>query len=54
MENEENAGLRHAVSPFDPYVVDSYLPFKTHGFIKDQGQLYADMKKRRYAIDLMI
>ncbi|KAM6227505.1 rho guanine nucleotide exchange factor 28 isoform 5-T6 [Spheniscus humboldti] len=51
MENGENAGLRHAVSPSDPYVVDSYLPFKTHGFIKDQGQLYADMKKRSSSLD---
>ncbi|KAF1476303.1 Rho guanine nucleotide exchange factor 28, partial [Pygoscelis antarcticus] len=51
MENGENAGLRHAVSPSDPYVADSYLPFKTQGFIKDQGQLYADMKKRSSSLD---
>ncbi|XP_076219498.1 rho guanine nucleotide exchange factor 28 isoform X5 [Aptenodytes patagonicus] len=51
MENGENAGLRHAVSPSDPYVADSYLPFKTHGFIKDRGQLYADIKKRSSSLD---
>ncbi|KAM6104741.1 LOW QUALITY PROTEIN: rho guanine nucleotide exchange factor 28 [Pterocles gutturalis] len=47
----ENASLRHTVSPSDPYGADSYLPFKTHGFIKDRGQLYADMKKRSSSLD---
>lgn len=54
VKNGENAGLIHTVSPSDPYGADSYLPFKSHGFIKDRGQLYADVKKRRYGIDLMI
>uniref|UniRef100_A0A8C3PKB1 Rho guanine nucleotide exchange factor 28 n=1 Tax=Calidris pygmaea TaxID=425635 RepID=A0A8C3PKB1_9CHAR len=53
VKNGENAGLRHAVSPSDLEGADSYLPFKTHGFIKDRGQLNADMKKKRYGIDLM-
>ncbi|XP_010172605.2 rho guanine nucleotide exchange factor 28, partial [Antrostomus carolinensis] len=49
--NGENAGLKHTVSPSDPYGADPYLPFKTHGFIKDRGQLYADMKKRSSSLD---
>lgn len=53
VKKEENAGPRHTISPSHLYVIDSYLPFKTHGFIKDRGQLYADMKRRRYEIDLM-
>ncbi|XP_010280590.1 PREDICTED: rho guanine nucleotide exchange factor 28, partial [Phaethon lepturus] len=51
MKNGENAGLRHTVSPSDLYGADSYLPFKTHGFIKDRGQLYADVKKRSSSLD---
>ncbi|NXE23809.1 ARG28 factor, partial [Ardeotis kori] len=51
MKNGENAGLRHTVSPSDPYGADSYLPFKTHGFTKDWGQLYADVKKRSSSLD---
>ncbi|XP_075382702.1 rho guanine nucleotide exchange factor 28 isoform X2 [Mycteria americana] len=51
MKNGENAGLRHTVSPSDTYEADSYLPFKTHGFIKDRGQLYADMKKKSSSLD---
>ncbi|NXQ91608.1 ARG28 factor, partial [Nyctibius grandis] len=51
VKNGENAGLRHTVSPPDLYGADSYLPFKTHGFIKDRGQLYADMKKRSSSLD---
>ncbi|KAM6035524.1 rho guanine nucleotide exchange factor 28 isoform 3-T4 [Theristicus caerulescens] len=51
MKNGENAGLRHTVTPSDPRGADSYLPFKTHGFIKDRGQLYADMKKRSSSLD---
>ncbi|XP_010193174.1 PREDICTED: rho guanine nucleotide exchange factor 28, partial [Mesitornis unicolor] len=47
----ENAGLKHIVSPSDLYGADSYLSFKTHGFIKDRGQLYADMKKRSSSLD---
>lgn len=53
VKNGKNAGLRHTVSPSDQYGTDSYFSLKTHGFIKDRGQLYADMKKRRYGIDLM-
>ncbi|NXE97205.1 ARG28 factor, partial [Menura novaehollandiae] len=51
VKNEENAGLRHTISPSHLYVADSYLPFKTHGFIKDRGQLYADMKRRSSSLD---
>ncbi|XP_026722448.1 LOW QUALITY PROTEIN: rho guanine nucleotide exchange factor 28 [Athene cunicularia] len=46
MKNEENAVLGHTVSTSDPRGADSYLPLKTQGFIKDRGQLYADMKRR--------
>ncbi|NXM51174.1 ARG28 factor, partial [Gymnorhina tibicen] len=51
VKNEENAGLRRAISPSHLYGADSYLPFKTHGFIKDRGQLYADMKRRSSSLD---
>ncbi|NXJ98012.1 ARG28 factor, partial [Corythaixoides concolor] len=51
MKNGENAGLRPTVSPSDPYGADSYLPLKARGFIKDRGQLYADMKKRSSSLD---
>ncbi|NXY57412.1 ARG28 factor, partial [Callaeas wilsoni] len=51
VKNEENTGLRHAISPSHLYVADSYLPFKTCGFIKDRGQLYADMKRRSSSLD---
>ncbi|NXJ26608.1 ARG28 factor, partial [Dicrurus megarhynchus] len=51
VRHEENAGLRHAISPSHLYGADSYLPFKTHGFIKDRGQLYADMKRRSSSLD---
>ncbi|NXQ94512.1 ARG28 factor, partial [Sagittarius serpentarius] len=51
VKNGENAGLRDTGSPSDPYGVDSYLPFKTHGFIKDWSQLYADVKKRSSSLD---
>ncbi|RMC16414.1 hypothetical protein DUI87_06743 [Hirundo rustica rustica] len=47
VKKEEKSGLRHAISPSHLYVADSYPPFKTHGFIRDRGQLYADMKRRR-------
>ncbi|NXL88932.1 ARG28 factor, partial [Alectura lathami] len=47
----ENVGLRSTVSPSDLYEADSYLPFKTHGFIRERGQLYADMKKRSSSLD---
>ncbi|NWV03409.1 ARG28 factor, partial [Ptilonorhynchus violaceus] len=47
----ENAGLRHTISPSHLYVADSYLPFKTHGYLKDRGQLYADMKRRSSSLD---
>ncbi|NWU56874.1 ARG28 factor, partial [Dromas ardeola] len=49
--NEGNAGLRHTVSSFGPYGADSYLPFETHGFIKDRGQLSADMRKKSSSLD---
>ncbi|NWW23217.1 ARG28 factor, partial [Falcunculus frontatus] len=51
VRNEENAGLRHAIAPSHLYGADSYLPFKSHGFIKDRGQLYADMKRRSSSLD---
>ncbi|NXE78769.1 ARG28 factor, partial [Cochlearius cochlearius] len=51
VKNGENADLRDTVTPSDPYGADSYLPFKTHAFIKDRGQLYADMKKRSSSLD---
>ncbi|XP_042660781.1 rho guanine nucleotide exchange factor 28 isoform X3 [Tyto alba] len=51
MKNEENAGLRHTASTSDPCGADSYLPFKTQGFIKDHGQFYADMKRRSTSLD---
>ncbi|XP_041342097.1 rho guanine nucleotide exchange factor 28 isoform X2 [Pyrgilauda ruficollis] len=51
VKKEENTGLRHAISPSHLYVADSYLPFKTHGFIKDRGQLFADMKRRSSSLD---
>ncbi|XP_010004683.1 PREDICTED: rho guanine nucleotide exchange factor 28 [Chaetura pelagica] len=47
----ENAGLKSTVSPSNPYGADSYLPFKTHGFIKGWSQLYADMKRRSSSLD---
>ncbi|XP_067172533.1 rho guanine nucleotide exchange factor 28-like [Apteryx mantelli] len=40
VKNGENVGLRHRA--------DAYLPVKTHGFIKERGQLHADVKKRSY------
>lgn len=54
VKKEENAGLRQTILPSHLYVSDSYFPFKTHGFIKDRGQLYTDMRRRRYGIDLML
>ncbi|XP_035165915.1 rho guanine nucleotide exchange factor 28 isoform X4 [Oxyura jamaicensis] len=51
VKNRENVGLRHTVVSSDPYGPDSYIPFKTHGFIKERGQLYADMKKRSSSLD---
>ncbi|KAM6328419.1 LOW QUALITY PROTEIN: rho guanine nucleotide exchange factor 28 [Alca torda] len=51
VKNDENAGLSHTVSPFGPYTADSYLPFETHGFIKDWGQLSADMRKKSSSLD---
>ncbi|NXB33627.1 ARG28 factor, partial [Eulacestoma nigropectus] len=51
VKNEENAGLRRAISPSCLYGADSYLPFKTHGFLKDRGQFYADMKRRSSSLD---
>nr|XP_026650135.1 rho guanine nucleotide exchange factor 28 isoform X2 [Zonotrichia albicollis] len=51
VKREENTLLRHGISSSHLYVADSYLPFKTHGFIKDRGQLYADMKRRSSSLD---
>ncbi|KAM6229776.1 rho guanine nucleotide exchange factor 28 isoform 3-T3 [Porphyrio hochstetteri] len=51
MKSGENKGLRHSALSSDPYRADSYLPFKTHGFIKDQSQLYADIKKKSSSLD---
>ncbi|XP_063035754.1 rho guanine nucleotide exchange factor 28 isoform X8 [Melospiza melodia melodia] len=51
VKREENTVLRHGISSSHLYVADSYLPFKTHGFIKDRSQLYADMKRRSSSLD---
>nr|XP_021387467.1 rho guanine nucleotide exchange factor 28 isoform X4 [Lonchura striata domestica] len=51
VKKEEKAGLRHTISPSHVYVADSYLPFKTHGFAQDRGQLYADLKRRSSSLD---
>ncbi|NWS62585.1 ARG28 factor, partial [Chunga burmeisteri] len=50
-KNGESAGLRHSVSCSDACGAESYLPFKTHGFIKDRGQLNADVKKKSSSLD---
>ncbi|XP_062468436.1 rho guanine nucleotide exchange factor 28 isoform X4 [Pezoporus occidentalis] len=47
LKNVENAGVTHT----DAYRADSYFSFKTHGFIKDRDQLYADMKKKSSSLD---
>ncbi|XP_058683477.1 rho guanine nucleotide exchange factor 28 isoform X2 [Poecile atricapillus] len=46
VKKEENA-----ISASQLYGADSYLPFKTRGFIKDRGQLYADRKRRSSSLD---
>ncbi|XP_071437121.1 rho guanine nucleotide exchange factor 28 isoform X2 [Pithys albifrons albifrons] len=51
VKNGENTRLRHTISPSHLYVADSYLTLNTHGFIKDRGQLYADMKRRSSSLD---
>ncbi|NXG46608.1 ARG28 factor, partial [Psilopogon haemacephalus] len=51
VKNGENTGLRNTASPADLCGKDSYLPFRAHGFSKDRGQLYADMKKRSSSLD---
>ncbi|KAL2294474.1 hypothetical protein Nmel_008206, partial [Mimus melanotis] len=51
IKKEENAGLRHIISPSHLYVADSYFPFKTHGFVKDRSQLNADIKRRSSSLD---
>ncbi|XP_066195264.1 rho guanine nucleotide exchange factor 28 [Sylvia atricapilla] len=51
VKKEENAVLRHTTSPSRLYVADSYLPFKTCGFVKDRGQFYGDMKRRSSSLD---
>ncbi|XP_064356041.1 rho guanine nucleotide exchange factor 28 isoform X3 [Dromaius novaehollandiae] len=43
VKNGENVGLRHRA--------DSYLPVKTHGYLKERGQLHADVKKRSSSLD---
>ncbi|XP_050185566.1 rho guanine nucleotide exchange factor 28 isoform X4 [Myiozetetes cayanensis] len=53
-EGSQRPGLRHTISPSRLYLADSYLPFKTHGFIKDRGQLYADMKRSSSLDDLEV
>ncbi|OXB80923.1 UNVERIFIED_CONTAM: hypothetical protein H355_016940 [Colinus virginianus] len=54
VKNEGNTGLRPTASPSDLYEADFYLPFKTREYFKEQGQLHAVMKKKRYGTDLMI
>ncbi|XP_072216336.1 rho guanine nucleotide exchange factor 28 isoform X2 [Excalfactoria chinensis] len=51
VKNEGNAGLRPTVSPSELYEADSYLPFKTNEFIKEQSQLHAVMKKKSSSLD---
>ncbi|XP_015704359.1 rho guanine nucleotide exchange factor 28 isoform X7 [Coturnix japonica] len=51
VKNEGNAALRPTVSPSDLYEADSYLPFKTNEFIKEQSQLHAVMKKKSSSLD---
>ncbi|XP_051644108.1 rho guanine nucleotide exchange factor 28 isoform X2 [Manacus candei] len=53
-EGSQRPGLRHTISPSHLHVADLYLPFKTHGFIKDRGQLYADMKRSSSLDDLEV
>ncbi|KAJ7399005.1 hypothetical protein BTVI_119276 [Pitangus sulphuratus] len=53
-EGSQRPGVRHTISPSRLYLADSYLPFKTHGFIKDRGQLYADMKRSSSLDDLEV
>ncbi|KAM8793613.1 LOW QUALITY PROTEIN: rho guanine nucleotide exchange factor 28-like [Eudromia elegans] len=43
VKNGDNVGVRHRA--------DSYLPVKTHGFIKERGQLHADVKIRSSSLD---
>ncbi|NWY02443.1 ARG28 factor, partial [Nothoprocta ornata] len=43
VKNGDNADLRHRAN--------SYLPVKTHGFIKERGQLHADVKIRSSSLD---
>ncbi|NXN35409.1 ARG28 factor, partial [Rhinoptilus africanus] len=50
-KNEENAGLRDTDSPVGPYGADSCLSFESHEFIKDRGQLSADMRKKSSSLD---
>ncbi|XP_052557221.1 rho guanine nucleotide exchange factor 28 isoform X3 [Tympanuchus pallidicinctus] len=51
VKNEGKAGLRPTVSPSDLHEADSYLPFKTNEFIKEQSQLHAVMKKKSSSLD---
>ncbi|XP_017663830.1 PREDICTED: rho guanine nucleotide exchange factor 28 isoform X5 [Lepidothrix coronata] len=53
-EGSQRPGLRHTISPSHLHVADLYLPFKTRGFIKDRGQLYADMKRSSSLDDLEV
>ncbi|XP_032532448.1 rho guanine nucleotide exchange factor 28 isoform X8 [Chiroxiphia lanceolata] len=53
-EGSQRPGLRHTISPSHLYVTDTYLPFNTHGFIKDRGQLHADMKRSSSLDDLEV
>ncbi|NWQ71534.1 ARG28 factor, partial [Neopipo cinnamomea] len=53
-KGSQRPGLRHTISPSCLYLPDSYLLFKTHGFIKDRGQLYADMKRSSSLDDLEV
>ncbi|XP_021235289.1 rho guanine nucleotide exchange factor 28 isoform X3 [Numida meleagris] len=51
VKNEGNTGLRPPLSPSYLYEADSCPPFKTHEFIKEQGQLHAVMKKKSSSLD---
>lgn len=54
MNNIDNVSTQPFTSPSNLYAAGSYLPLKSRGFNKERSQLYADMKKRRYGVVLMV
>lgn len=56
-ENEDNQmtqGPGPVISSSNLCTTGSYMPLKSHGFNKERSQLYADVKKRRYGVGLMV